>query len=440
MTVVAETNFFGAVREKPRLFSAAWARRLGLFALIGFLQLLVNFPKFLSTTIDANVSNEALRAVLHAPIQAVQFLVGVLVGQAPTQFFERAATCAFLLFWTFLALLAVFCLRRGGYRMSLYSVAGMATGYIAVHILSWFAVMAAMAIGGVLYVARWVLALIGAIFQFLIQGPVMLTILAAIVLLTAYIFRSAISAGASAIVLRFGKMPIRIATTVAVLVASIVAAPYIYRWIILPIIKLLGMIVGLLFEVAKWLFLAIAIILGVGLAAAVTVIGLACLGSLLVSQIQAGWHAARSLRLMLVAGFAIGSSFALLVLVSLGTPAIAESLNQSVVNPLTLFGAGERTTTFITDTFVLSLPGSVQSFVFTHLTNLQAPAFDCFVFLAVMVLASSSLFFRVFSAKPVTDEVVPLTFVVQEYALMALGLLVGLLVVFLQGLSGDSSA
>lgn len=421
-----------------------WLLRMSIFAAVGMLQLLINFPKFLTTLIDANVAEGWGRMALKAPVLAVKMVMQVLIGNDPGPFFERAMTCAFLLFWVFFALLAIFAIRRRGYQMLACAIAGMIAGYVAAHLLSWVAVAIAVAIGGVIFVCVWVGALIAAIFHFLIQGPVLTAILVLGGLGVGWVARHEIERFVLTLVNAIRNHIVRMLAGTFVLGLAVLVSPYVFRWLILPVFRFLKMVLTpvlhVLWLLLTWGLLVIAVIIGVVLIVVVGMIALALLGSLFVSQVQAAWHAAQSRRLMLIAGFAIGSSLALLVLVSLATPSVAADLNQALLNPFALLAPIHHQTTIITDLFEATLPGSVRAFVFTYLTNLQAPTFDCFVFLTIMVLASSSVFFRVFSTKPVDAEEVSVTFVAKEYGLMAGGLLVALVLIFLQAGSGDSSA
>ena len=142
---------------------------------------------------------------------------------------------------------------------------------------------------------------------------------------------------------------------------------------------------------------------------------------------------------MLVAGFAIGSALALVTLASIANPTLALALNEALFAP---FGwlVGDSRTTVVTDLFQLLLPRPVRAFVFANLDHAQAPAIDGLIFLAVTVLAVSSALVRLLSRTEAPTEPVTVRFVAKEYALMAAGLFVAIFLLFVQVMSGDSSA
>lgn len=424
-----------------QLFQGRWIRRLTLNALLGILLILVNFPKLLKALIDASISRSWIRSALYAPIDGVQYVLKGIIGTDASGFYTRAMTCSFLLLWVFFGLLVILSIRRRGYRLLLSSLAGMVMGYIAVHSLSWIAVAIAVAIGGVVFAVKWVGATLVAIFKFLMLGPILLGLIALGLLVVLFINRRFILRQLRKLVDLCIKYSVQILSAVGLSVLVYVVAPHVYRWILLPIWRFVLLpVLHFLWMLVSFIFAVAIVLIGSLLLAVIGIVTLALLGSLMVSQLQAAWHAGRGVRAMLVAGFAIGSALSLLVLVSVATPLVADSLNQAMINPLGLFQPIDYPTHLITDTFVSTLPKIVREFIFTYLTSLQAPTFDCFVFLVVMVLAATSVLFRVFSAAPLVDDDVSVQYVAKEYLMMAGGLLVGMILIFLQALSGDSSA
>jgi hypothetical protein len=446
MSAADTTDIDGVLETAPEMLTRPWFIRLGTFASIGFLLLLVNFPKFLGRVIDANVTSPALRTSLHAPIEFVQASLAVVMGEDTGAFFERAMTCSFVLLWMFIVLLAIFCMRRRGIHMLSYGLGGAVVGYLTLHILAWAAVALVLTIKGVLYVTHWAGIAIATVVGFLFgQGWPLLLILA----IGGAGFLISRNLKALIWLLRRTLVWLRKYATFLLGGAGIVGllwllVPFFYRYVILPVVQfvvwLLSPVVQALLFVFKWLvtilfalFIVIAIL-------AAALISLALLGSLLVAQLQAGWHAARSLRHILIAGFAIGSALALIVVESVATPAVAGQLNHAWIDALAFLhlASPQDSTHFVTTAFQLFLPQSVETFVFAQLTSLQAPAFDSLIFLAVTCLAALSVLFRVFSTRPIEDEYVPMRFVVREYATMVGGLFVALVVIFLGSLTGDS--
>ena len=461
MTTASETtNFYGELEETPPAFSKRWFSRIGTFAFIGFLLLLTNFPMFLMRLIDANVVDRAWRTALHAPIQAVQALIAVIIGPDAGSFFERAMTCSFVLLWLFIIFLAVFSVRRRGIRMLAYGLGGIVVGYLALHALAWAAFAVAMTIRGVIFVVHWAGIGIAAVVAFLFGSgwPLLLAVIIAGAVLLVRRFRNRLYQLLRRVLLLVRKYATALLGLAIIGGLLWLLVPLFYRWVVVPVVQffyqliilpvfqfltwLLSPVFRALLFVIKWLLTIILTTIVTIVIVSTIAVTLALLGSLLVTQLQAGWHAARSLRHVLIAGFAIGSALALVVLESVATASVAAHLNHAWIEALALFHivGAQDTTHFVTVAFQIFLPQSVERFVFAELTNLQAPALDSLIFLAIMSLACLSVLFRVFSTRPIEDEYVPVTLVAWEYTKMAVGLFVALVIIFLMALSGDSHA
>jgi hypothetical protein len=219
--------------------------------------------------------------------------------------------------------------------------------------------------------------------------------------------------------------------------------------IVEPIFRALATIVELIATILAAIYRDILVVVGwlatIVLSALVvflTALVLAIIGNLVVSQVLAGWYAAHSRKQVILAGFAIGSAFSLITLVSIGTPAVSDSLNQAWSNAWELGGlhSAQSISQFVTTAFTVTLPTTVRDFVFLYLTNLQAPALDSFILLVVMVLASLSILFRTLSGNAEIDEVVPVTFLARQYVLLLFGIFLSILLSFAQAETGDASA
>ena len=419
-----------------RVFSAPWLRRFAVYLLLGLVILCINFPKFLGHTIDLNVADPAWHAVLMAPIQIVQWGVGIVVGSRQAAFFERAIGVSFVLVWLFLAALTILSIRRRSARMLGYCIGGMVVGYLTLHVLAWLAVTIVVVVGAAIFVVGWIASGIYSIAAFLAYYTWPLFVLA-ILFLIGRNYRRQVLAALRAAVTWLHRHLGRIALAIGGAALAAVLVPVLVRWVIMPLLRFLTPFGQLLWAAGKWIVFVIFVILFAVIAIAVSAIGLALIGSLLVSQLQAGWRAGRSPRDMLVAGFAIGSSLTLIVIVSLATPALSDALNHAWTASFLFSGVSDQSH-FLTDTFAATLPAGVKAFVFLHLTNMQAPGFDTFVFLVVMAFSLFSAAARALSANPTIDEHVPLHFVATEYLKMAGGLFVALLLVFAASEIGES--
>lgn len=431
--------------DEPLNLGARPIRNFVLSALLGVFFLIVNFPHFLLRTIAVNVSNGTLRSVLDAPVYAVQSALSGLIGEAPTVFFQRVMTCSFFLLWVFLGLLALYSARRRSVRFLAYGVGGLVTGYLAVHLLSWAAVAIVVVVGGAFFVVGWVISAIYAIVAFVAHYTWPLFVLAAFIAAAwiAYRHRAALLEWLRRLASYLGKRILYIAGLIVGAAMLAVLVPAFYRYVIVPIMDFLSSILSPIWHVIlflfKWAIIIIISILIVLAAVAVCLVALAFLGSLLVSQLQAGWRAARSTGEVMVAGFAIGSALALIILTCVATPSLDIAINQAWIGGLLGLG-GSGPTHIVTGGFLVMLPDTVKSFVFTYLTNFHAPAFDGFIFLAVVGLSTLSVLTRLFSPAPIADEHPPFPYIAREYGKIVVGVFIGLLVLFLSGQSGDSSA
>lgn len=427
------------------MLSKKWFSWCGFHALLGFIIILITFPKFLMEVIDDNIPDPIWQEALHAPIETGQFVLAFLIGPNPKEFFERAMTCSFVLLCLFLVLLAVFFVRRQNMRMFGYGAGGIVLGFLALHVTAWAAVAIAVIFKGVISVGHWVSIGVGEIAAFVshYKWPILVLAVVCSALLVYRLYGQIIAPWILRMIRTYATHLLGTGVVIGLLWLLV---PAIYRTIVFPALNFLGrlftpVIDAILFVVGQ-LFTIIVFILLVAFAIVVVLFSMALLGSLFVTQLQAGWHAARSLRHVLIAGFAIGSALGLIVLVSVPTPAVASSLNQALINSLAFLHLAnpQSTSHFLTSAFEFLLPQSVENFALSYLTNLQAPAFDSFIFLAVTSMSSLSVLFRVFSTRPIEEEYVPVRLVVMEYINMMGGLFVALVMIFLPAESGDSQA
>ena len=444
MTVAAaSTNFFGEPSPARRLWSPAWFRQFSVHALIGLIVLAVNFPKYLTAVIETNLDPSALRSALLGLVGAVQGVLRLLVGPDPGRFFERAMLLVFLLFWATLLFSAAFCIRKRDARPFAYLVAGTVAGYFTLHFLAWVAVAVVTVLGGAFFVFGWFGSVVAAIVGFIWAN--MLAIV--LVLATGALFLFSIRQDAIEVLRRlWGLLRDRL-LPVGILVGGVLAAifglPFLYRYVVQPVLAFLGSLLAPVFAaiwfVVKWLLIIVFGTIVFCLVAAVCALMLALLGGLLIAQLQAGWLAAQNVKRALIAGFAIGSSLALVVLVSVSTPGLRESLGDAWGSSLFWIGS-TGSSDWLSRSFLAVLPSSVETFAFTYLTSLQAPAFDCLVLLAVLAFAATGYAARTISAAPVDEQPISVNVVALEYAKMILGLFVGLIVIFATAATGDSSA
>ncbi len=347
--------------------------------------------------VELNTNDATVRALLTLPIRVVQVCLTFMVGADQPGFFGRAIGASFFLFWVFLIALTLLSIRRRSSKMLLYCAAGMVVGYFTLHILAWLAVSIVVIIGGLIFAVGWAGSAVAAAATYMTSFVGMILsyawplLLVGVCLYLGWRYLEFLAKAMRRLVIWLQRHFARIAL-VAVAVALVVfLVPLIYRWVLLPFYHhVLVPVFGFLWMVVSWVLYTLFLFIVSVVAILLVLISVALIGSLLASQLQSGWRAAKSIRDMLVAGFSIGSSLTLIVLVSLATPALASALNHAWAISF-LFEAVPQNTAFLTDTFTSTLPTQVRAFAFAHLTDLQAPGFDTFVFLIVMVFSLFSV-------------------------------------------------
>jgi hypothetical protein len=404
---------------------------------LGILFVLINFPKFLVRQIDANVADGGLKAALNLPISAVQYAITLVIGSSPNGFFERVLTIDFALLWVFVFLVVALAVRRSDVPLPALALVGLILGYMAIHIIAWVATIVVAVVGGTLYVVRWILGIVhwiaALVSQLLIDHP--LVGLAVVAALLAYaIYRH--------------KQLLRIIAIWAAASVAFVAVILFVQWVW----KFLKPYLAPILEFIGWLFgWVVAIVVGTMLAVFAVVVALgalASLGNLALAQIKAGWEAGNGRKGLFAGGFAIGSSFALIALISVASPTVAASFNEAWLASFSLSGLlgsgmSQPVGHQLTDAFALTLPGAVHDFVFAHLTNVKAPAFDSFILVAVLGFANLSIFAKLISPRTSQDGVTSAAFYPKEYVALFGGLLFGLFItvvmVFMQAIAGEST-
>ena len=428
------------IRIDEKNYSRLW-RALLLNASLGIAFLLVNFPKFLMRTIDANVTSPNLKSDLYLPITFVQNIAGTIIGPAPLDFFERTMTYSFALLWTFIGLTALLSLRRLDIRLLLTAIGGIVLGYTAIHLIAWMAVGVVAVVGAVLFIVKWIAAIVAIITAFIISilkflfgyWPIALI---AVALLVIYRFRS-----------RMGQLVMWALGLGLVTYLLALIIPPLMKWIMHifeSIMVLLHWLLDPVFAFLLWILTPVIrfiVFVAVTLLVALLALGiLVVLGNLVVAQLSAGWYAGSGRKGVALGGFAIGSALALILVVGVATPAVADSINSACAASIGLIVSGAQ---FIpghqlTDLFLTTLPSVVKDFMFLHMTSIKAPALDSFILLAVLGLANVSVFLKIPRARPHDPEPVPVQFYPAEYVALFGGLLVALLVVFMQALGGET--
>ncbi|HJR56403.1 MAG TPA: hypothetical protein VJ798_07475 [Rhizomicrobium sp.] len=439
-TALQLPHFVDDAVAPPEILTKPWFKQYSVLAGLGLIIILINFPKLCMRLIDANIPYPTLRDFLSAPVKALQALLQFLVGSDPTAFFEKAMTSTFVFLWFFLLLLATLSFRARNFRMLGYGVLGIVVGYVALDLIAWTAV----AVIGTINATVYVFEAVGAGISWIIRRVVSILpylLFLVIVAVMAFVFLFARDKWMQFVTFLLAKLKEHSKTIflIGALVAFLwIVVPLFYRWIVLPLFIYVFKPIGLaIFFAVKWLFIIVLSTVFLVFLSIALFLSLAFLGSLFISQLQAGWKAAWSIRHALIAGFAIGSALALIALVSIATPDLANALNQSWSTAI-LFGGSENSQ-FLTSFMQSLMPSRIERFAFEYLTNQQAPAFDSFILLTVLVLSVVSSLLRAASKTPITDEQIPLRFVLTETGSMMIGLFVGVALIVFGAMLGETS-
>ncbi|WP_209349348.1 hypothetical protein [Pontixanthobacter sp. CEM42] len=405
--------------ESLGLLSLGWRSRMCKFGLLGFLIIGINAPQFWIGVVSANVDNQSFRAVLVGPSSFLQALWLAIVGQEPAVFFQRAMIVAFILIAVFLLLSALISLRERNWNYVRAIFGGALTGFFTIYAISWLVIILASIVGAGVLFFGWIGD--GATSVTAFAYDLWWQILLLLVCITLFVWRKELKPFALEFRVWVVKHWLKVIAAVVGIAFAFWVFPFVLDWIVYPLVEWVLKPIG--YAIA-WMFGWVFYIVSTLFIVALTCFGLALVGSLLVSQIQAGIYAGSSVRFGLVAGFAIGSFLTLIFTVSVGNAETAQSLNQSFFYVFSAFSSTSSASSALTDTFVLFLPETVENFVFANLDNQQAPAFDALILVALLVLAVMSLWYRYSKAHQVLEGDVTTYFVCTEYLKMVGGMIV----------------
>ena len=419
--------------------------------IVGLAFLLVNFPRFLTETIGANVPPGPFSDALIALVASSQRFMSSLMSRDPAGSLTAIMTRCFQLLWLLGAAVLLLGTVRFDIGRPIAALAGTALGYAALHLASWPAVAAVSVIGGTLFVVRWALGIVAAITAFImsVAAAVFAFIFAFVsahiwatgvlcVLLLAYAFR------------RYWAQILATALGLtAVAYTMYIVLPPLWRWIV----NLLTPLLEAVTEAVRWLWSSLGPIVQLivylltllviaGAAALILTFALASMGSLVIEQLRAGWHAGRGRKSLMLAGFAVGSAISLVLLQAAANPGLSHSINVALASSFEISARAfeglqpvvyaEAVDDTLTDLFLQSLPSTVQVFTLKYLTHAPAPVLDALVLALALLLANVSVIFGILSFGAVDSDEATVHFYPKEYFELVGGLLVSVLLVFLQ--------
>ncbi|HEX3530145.1 MAG TPA: hypothetical protein VH988_24050 [Thermoanaerobaculia bacterium] len=414
------------------------AKELALVASVGLILILMNMPTFLTRAVVASAPEGAVQAAALWPIQATQESLSFLQQPTPELVFVRLMTWNFLLLLAFLFAVVVSAVRHRDAGLLGFCAGGLVLGFSALHLISWLALLLIKLVGLILLLLNWVfLAVQWCFSQWFILLP-------AIALVLIWLARDWISENLASLKGHLGDI-----ASIALVIALGAGFVALLRWLG-PLVShwlwgLLGPYLGPFFHVVGVIIKFTSALLLFLLAATFV---LSLVGRLLVDQVRAAWNAGKGRKEMALAGFALGSALALVVLASVGAPRLSSGVNSGWINCLgTLdrtLGANVASSTIgwiqPTTVFVATMPASVERFVLQHFDNANPPLVDSLILLIVLAMATISVTLALFLSREESTKGYSDYFLPREYLEVFGGLLFAVVLLFVAAASeGDQS-
>ena len=414
-------------------------KEVSLVSAVGLLFLLMNFPKLLTSLVASAVQDPGWQSALLWPVVTTQESLSTLQGRDPHAVLSTLMSWNFLLLYGFLFSVLFSSMKRRDLGLLGFSAGGATLGYFALHLISWIALILIYALILVKWISSALVWILSFVFSwwFLWLPVVLLFVLWA----------------------RLGWLrenwPKVLAACATILAIGLIAwkfFPAFWAWLVEllePVLALIRAIrdflapifhfLGQIFQWVAFTFLGIVLVIFV----------LNTLGRLVVDQIRAVWTAGRGRKELGLAGFALGSAFALIILTSVGAPQVSAGVDSGWNESLrTIDGVLQGTVASKvfgglqpTRVFLGVMPGSVEGFVMEHFDNANPPLLDSLLLLVLLSIATLSVLYWAFSAmEERSSPPLQAYFLPREYLAIFGGLLVSVLVLFGQALSEGGDA
>jgi hypothetical protein len=425
-------------KEEMRVY---W-KWLGINSAVGLVFVLANFPHLTRQIALRFLGDGPICDVILAPVDWVQSAVSALVhalGSSPPDALRILMACCFVGLALYGLALIAFMLRHRDPVFLACGAGGLVLGAAALHLISWIALALLSVMTFLARIMGWLANILIVVLAWIIQYWWIWAIIGALVAL--YIWRA-----------HWWKIILGAIASVAALALLWLLARWIWSWlgpILDYVLRVLNMIfdrfilplLELLWRLFTWVLLAISVFL--------VVVGVLCtLGHLVVDQIRAGWQAGDGRRGVLLAAFAIGTAFALVMLTTVANPLLVDALEegwtlvrQSVDNLLrTDLAQGSLARLPLVQPYVATMPDGVRIFVFQNLTAAGAPIWDAALLAVLLVLSCVGIGRRMVRGLPHAFQGTPVTFYPREYVALFGGLIVQVFLIFLAAYSegGDS--
>lgn len=311
-----------------------WPSRLRAIALsliVGCAFVMANFGGILR---HVSESDTAQRVGVSGALKVASQMSKTVLGTSPSTLYQWLVICFWGL-WLFLGAVLLLALSRWRPTIAGAAVGGLTVGLFSLAILSWlgFLVAAIVSVLGVIWsflgrIAHIVGEFLAWLFALALPAIAVAAAIGAIILLWKH----------------FG--PVKLMVAVAGVVSLYLLGPALRAFlerVVLPFLRWLGAILESLFgwlaAVIKWLAVAVVwlvkavvVIAGAALALGMIIGVLGSLGQIVIDQMKTAWEVGRSRKGILIGSFSLGSSLALILLVSVGAPE-SQAANPAVTAP-----------------------------------------------------------------------------------------------------------
>jgi hypothetical protein len=261
-------------------------------------------------------------------------------------------------------------------------LSGLCVGLGSVVLLSWAGVVLAKIASMIGTILSFAFSIVGAVFHFVFAlVAVVFPYLAGIALVVGVVY--VLAKLARALGLTLVKYALAAAAAVAVVWLALPLLRWCYVSLLLPLLHFLA-------PIASWIVAALSVVLMVILAvvavlgaAGAVVFVLGMLGRLAIDQFRTAWEAGKGERPMALAGFSVGSAFALLFTVTAGLPEVAGSFDAAWHEHAWMLNSWSPAASHFQ-----ALPDVIASAAATIFQHASAPVFDAVVIALLLPVAA----------------------------------------------------
>ncbi len=262
-------------------------------------------------------------------------------------------------------------------------LSGLCIGLGSIVLLSWTGVVLGRIASIIGAIVTFVFSVVGTVFHFISAlVAVVFPYLAGIALIIGVVY--AVIVLARALGLTLVKYAFAALATAAVVWLALPLLRWCYASLLLPILHFLAPVVGWIVAalgVVLMVVLASVVVLGV---AGVLVFVLGMLGRLGIEQFRTAWEGGRGERPMALAGFSVGSTFALLLTVTAGLPDVAAGIDAAWHDHAWFLNTWSPAASHFQ-----ALPDTVAGVFAAIFQHASAPVFDGVVLAALLITATA---------------------------------------------------